>query len=203
MGVNVNTVGGCDRDSGMKYFELIDKFDVAQVAKQLEGQPHLWNMRDNRVNCDVFKGTSDIWVRYRDPREIKSPADLGVPHFAIFYPEWYLLPALKPIVYKLMADVKALHLGGILITKIPAGGRIKPHHDRGGWHAEFYERKVYVPIQTNPYVLNVCEDEQVVMGLGEAWYFNNLVTHEVINNGKTDRITLIVCMNVENHVPIT
>lgn len=181
----------------MKYFQFIDDFDVSQVAKQLEEHPELWGQRKQRTDCYTFQGTSDIWVRYRDPKELNSPEDYKIPHYPIFYPAWGLIPALKPIVYQLMKDVKALHLGGILITKIPAGGCIKPHHDRGGWHAEFFEKKVYVPIQTNPYVINRCEDEIIVMGLGEAWYFNNLVTHEVINNGKTDRITLIVCMNVE------
>lgn len=181
----------------MKYFELIDEFDISELAKQLAEHPELWNERKERTDCDTFKGTSDIWVRYRDPKEIKSPADFRVPHFAVFYPAWYKLPALKPIVHRLLADVHALHLGGILITKIPPGGHIKPHHDRGGWHAEFFERKVYVPISTNQFVVNRCEDERVVMGLGEAWYFNNLVEHEVINSGPTDRITLIVCMNVE------
>jgi hypothetical protein len=181
----------------MKYFELIDEFDIKELATQLAAHPELWNTRKERTGFDIFKGTSDIWVRYRDPKELLTPADYGVPHYPVFYAAWHMLPALKPIVHKLMTDVHALHLGGILITKIPAGGHIKPHNDRGGWHAEFFERKVYVPLETNPFVVNRCEDEKVVMGLGEAWYFNNLVEHEVTNNGDTDRITLIVCMNVE------
>lgn len=181
----------------MQYFEQIDQFDVKEAITQLDALPSLWNARPARTEHDTFAGTSDIWVRYRDPRELQSPADFAVPHFAVFYEAWRLLPALHPIVYRLMADVQAVHLGGILITKIPPGGWIKPHHDRGGWHAEFYERKVYVPLRTNPFVVNLCEDERVVMGLGEAWYFNNLVTHEVKNDGDTDRITLIVCMRVE------
>lgn len=181
----------------MRYFERIDHFDVTEAVTQLDAHPELWNQRTDRTAHAVFAGTSDMWLRYRKPEELKTPADYGVPHFAMFYPPWYLLPAVKPIVYKLMADVGAVHLGGILITKIPPGGQIKPHHDRGGWHAEFYERKVYVPLRTNPKVVNHCEDESVVMGLGEAWYFNNLVTHSVVNDGETDRITLIVCMRVE------
>lgn len=181
----------------MQYFERINRFDVTEAIDQLDAHPELWNHNPIRTSHEIFTGTSDIWVRYRDPDELKSPADYSVPHFAKFYPCWDILTALKPIVYRLMSDVGAVHLGGILITKIPPGGQIKPHHDRGGWHAEFYERKVYVPLRTNTKVINHCEEESVVMGLGDAWYFNNLVTHSVVNNGETDRITLIVCMRVE------
>lgn len=181
----------------MKYFAKIDEFDVSEAVAQVDAHPELWNLRSARTEHDTFAGTSDIWVRFRDPAEIKSPADMAVPHFAVWYDAWDCLPALKPIVRKLMADIAATHLGGILITKIPPGGRIKPHHDRGGWHAEFYFNKVYVPLQTNPKVVNHCEDESVVMKTGEAWFFNNLVTHWVDNDGDTDRITLIVCMRTE------
>lgn len=181
----------------MKYFELIDTFDVSALAEQVSQCQDLWDAHNNRTGHDIFKGTSDIWVRYRNPKELHFPADFAAPHFAVFYPAWYRLPALKPIVHSLMCREHALHLGGIMITKIPPNGRVKPHHDRGGWHAEFYKRKIYVPILTNSYVVNRCEDEIVVMETGEAWYFNNLVEHEVVNTGDTDRITLIVCMNTE------
>lgn len=181
----------------MRYFEKIDEFNVKEAVSQLDAHPELWNLRSQRTAHDTFAGTSDIWVRYRDPDEIHTPADLGVPHFAVWYPAWDVLPALKSIVRTLLADVGAVHLGGILITKIPPGGQIKPHHDRGGWHAEFYFNKVYVPLRTNPFVINHCEDESVVMKTGEAWFFNNLVTHSVTNGGDTDRITLIVCMRTE------
>lgn len=181
----------------MQYFEKINEFDVREVVAQLDAHPELWNLRPQRTEHDTFAGTSDIWVRFRDPDEIHTPADIGAPHFAVWYDAWYQLPGLKPIVRQLMCDVAASHLGGILITKIPPGGQIKPHHDRGGWHAEFYFRKVYVPLRTNPFVLNHCEEESVVMNTGEAWFFNNLVTHSVENHGETDRITLIVCMREE------
>lgn len=179
----------------MKYFERISQFDVQDAVAQLDAHPELWDRYRLRTQHDTFAGTSDIWLRYCDPKDL---ANCYKPHLPVFYEAWTMLTALHPIVYYLMMQEKAVQLGGILITKIPPGGRIKPHHDRGGWHAEYYERKVYVPIRTNPQVINTCEDEQVVMGLGEAWYFNNLVTHDVKNEGETDRITLIVCMRRED-----
>lgn len=181
----------------MRYFRLVDTFDVAEAIAELDAQPDLWNARTERTGHDTFAGTSDIWVRYRHPDELREPKDFSEPHFPVFYEAWDRLPALRPIVRQLMADLAATHLGGILITKIPPGGQIKPHHDRGGWHAEFYFDKVYVPLRTNENVVNYCEEEAVIMGTGEAWFFNNLVTHAVVNAGDTDRITLIVCMKTE------
>ena len=181
----------------MQHFALIHHFDVTDAITQLDAHPELWNAHSERTVDDTFAGTSDIWVRFREKDELREPKDFGQPHFPVFYPAWECLPAIKPIVRQLLADVGAVHLGGILITKIPPGGEIKPHHDRGGWHAEFYNTKVYVPLRTSRRVMNYCEDEAVVMDEGEAWCFNNLVTHSVVNAGDTDRITLIVCMRTE------
>lgn len=181
----------------MKHFQKIARYNVVNLEDQLDACPELWNTHAQRTRNDTFYGTSDIWVRFRDPAELKEPKDFGTPHFPVWYPAWHKLPALKPIVFDLMARVRATHLGGILITRIPPHGEIKPHHDRGGWHAEFYQRKVYVPIKTNDHVANHCEEETVIMRRGDAWWFNNLVTHSVVNGGDSERVTLIVCMRTE------
>ena len=181
----------------MIHFQKIGGYNTYDLEMQLDAHPELWNSHPERTTHHVFQGTSDIWVRYRDPSELKEPKDYSEPHFPVWYPAWRVLTALRPIVFNLMARVEATHLGGILITKIPPHGEIKPHHDRGGWHAEFYQRKVYVPIKTNLDVTNYCEDEAVIMCRGSAWWFNNLVTHSVVNRGDTERVTLIVCMRTE------
>ena len=72
-----------------------------------------------------------------------------------------------------------------------------PHDDRGSWHAEWLNTKVYLPIQSNPGCLNICEDDRVSMQEGEAWTFDNLKTHSVENNGDTARVTAILCMRTE------
>lgn len=71
-----------------------------------------------------------------------------------------------------------------------------PHTDKG-WHPEYYNTKIYIPILTNEFVINRCVDETVVMEQGSAWYFNNTVEHEVVNNGDSERITLIICLRCE------
>ena len=72
-----------------------------------------------------------------------------------------------------------------------------PHDDKGRWHSEWFQTKAYLPLATNPGCFNTCGDERVVMNVGEAWLFDNLKTHSTVNEGQTDRVTLIVSLRVE------
>lgn len=173
--------------------------DVAPALAQLAEHPSLWNAHTHRRDAPGSPHTemSDIWVRFRDRAELTSPARFAEPHNPVWYPAIAALPALRPIIFDVMRAVEATRLGGVLITRIPPGGRIAEHHDRGGWHAEFYTTKVYVPLAANSRCVNRCEDEAVVMDVGEAWTFDNLKLHSVENNGASDRITLIVCMRTD------
>ena len=92
--------------------------------------------------------------------------------------------------------VRAVRIGGVMITRIPPGGRIEPHAD-DGWHAKYYNTKLYVVLQSNPQCVNRVEDERVSMAPGEVWYFDNLKEHEVVNDGPDDRITLIICLRCD------
>jgi hypothetical protein len=184
----------------MNNFQLIDQAHrVEHLAVQLDAQPELWNRHSERKTAEgtPHAQMDDIWVRFRPREELTAPQRFVEPHFAAFYPAWDALPALRHHFPSLMHRVRAVYLGGILITKIPPGGRILPHHDRGGWHAEFHNCKVYVPIKSNLAVRQSLRGETVIMQAGEAWTFDNLKVHSVENNGTTDRITAIICMRVE------
>ena len=184
----------------MPHFSRIaDGIDVRSILGQLEAHPELWDQHTARK---IAPGTphsqmSDIWVRWRALEELREPKDYAEPHFGVWYPAWHALPALQPLIYGLMAQVRCVHLGGILITRIPPGGGIDPHHDRGGWHAEYHNCKVYVPLKSNARCVNVCEGEEIVMRVGECWSFNNLLVHSVENGGSEERITVIVSMRCE------
>lgn len=182
-----------------RFLRVATGIDVSPLLAQIDAQPELWDQHSQRRTHDgsPHSAMRDIWVRYRAFDELTSPAAYGEPHFATFYPAWNKLPALRPIVFGLMAQAGAVYLGGILITRIPPGGKILPHHDRGSWHAEFHNAKVYVPLRSNSRCVNTCEDQSAVMMPGEAWYFDNLRTHSVENNGDQERITLIISMRVE------
>jgi hypothetical protein len=183
----------------MKYFRRLNEIFPTDLAlTQLERRPDLWDRDPQRTTASnsPHRQSSDIWLRFRPRSELSTPETYGEPHFAAFWPAWDELPALRPIVFRVMSLVDAVYLGGILLTRIPAGCEIFPHVDRG-WHPEFLNRKVYVIIKANERCLNHCMDETVTMRPGEAWLFDNGVTHSVENRGDDERIAMIVTMRSE------
>jgi hypothetical protein len=180
------------------FLQIPGEVDTVPLLMSLQLQPELWNQHRYRKDTPgtSHDQMSDIWIRFRAQEEcVQTNADIGE-HFPVFYPAYYSLPQLRPIIFSLMARMEATHLGGILITKIPPGGKIAPHADKG-WHPEFYNCKLYVPLQSNAQCVNRVENEAVTMEAGSVWWFDNTKVHSVENNGAEDRITLIVCMRRE------
>lgn len=183
----------------MRNFQLIaTNIDVLPLAIEIYRQPELWNQHNARTDCEgSFKGTDDIWGRFRAAEELVSPESYAEPFVPVMYPAWFALPHLRPLVFGLMAKLEAVALGAVLITRVPPGQQVAPHDDRGRWHPEHYRTKAYIPLATNAQCYSTCGDERVTMGLGECWLFDNLQTHSTVNDGETDRMTLIVSMRCE------
>lgn len=183
----------------MRNFQLVaTNVDVLPLVLELYRQPELWNANNARTaGKGSFEDTDDIWCRFRDPSELVSRELYAEPFVPVMYPAWHALPHLRPLVFGLMARLEAVQLGGVLITRVPGGQQVKPHDDRGRWHPEHFATKGYIPLATNPQCYSTCEDERVVMNVGECWLFDNLKTHSTVNDGDTDRITLIVSMRCE------
>lgn len=183
----------------MKHFlKMSEGIDVLPIKLALQIHPELWNSHNERKEFaeSSHKETSDIWIRYNHPDNLRQGYEkFTSEHDAVWYPAYQKLP-LRKIIYSLMARCMAVRLGGVLITKIPPGGKVLPHIDKG-WHPEYYNVKLYVPIQTNEQVVNYVENESVLMKEGECWYFDNTKMHWVENDGKDDRITLIICLRVD------
>lgn len=179
--------------------EICSGIDVAPLLSQIEAHPEIWNVHQNRTGFggSPFAGSSDAWLRYRAPEELTETKSYREPHWSTNYPAWHLLPAAQGIVFDLARLVRAVHVGGVLLTRIPAGGRILPHDDRGSWHAQEMNCKIYVPVQANDQCVNYCGGESLVIEVGQAVEFNNLITHSVENNGQTPRVTLICCFKVD------
>lgn len=162
-----------------------------KIAFELTKCNHLWDEHPQRRTFEgsPHKEMTDIWVRY-------GKIDLQVEHESEWYNSAKLLPSVKELAFALMAAIKGERLGGILITKLPAGGKIAPHIDRG-WHASHYD-KFYVPIKNEPGCIFGFEKENIVDAIpGECYYFDNSVTHWVENNSSEDRIALIICIRTE------
>lgn len=182
------------------FLQLPGKVDVTSLLVSLQLQPELWdshNQRKKFANSPHIH-TSDIWVRHNDPTKFTGDYKTWVRAEcdSVWWPAAEKLVPIKPLIFDLMARCQATRLGAVLITKIPAGKSVLAHADVG-WHPMYYNMKLYVPLQANEKCINRVEDEKVVMRAGEVWYFDNTKEHDVVNDGDTDRIVLIVCLKVE------
>lgn len=175
---------------------LIDRrFYVGYLVKQLEQHPELWNEFDLRTNHpqSPHRELSDIFVRYNAWSNFCGDRQaFNEPHEAVWWPAAEKLSAVRDIVFSLMRHVEGEHLGGVLITKIPAGKQCYPHIDVG-WHARHYD-KYAVQIASAPKQAFHVGPSQLSAEPGECYFFDNSITHRVVNDSDSDRITLIVCI---------
>lgn len=77
------------------------------------------------------------------------------------------------------------------LLNLGSGAEIKPHTD----YCLGYEDGVFrlhIPIITNPDVIFILDNQRLIMNVGECWYVNANFTHSVKNDGKNDRIHLVI-----------
>lgn len=185
----------------MQHFELItDGIDVKPLLAQIEAHPELWNQNDwRKTRPDTAHAEmTDIWVRYNDIArlDLSNPAAFNGEHVPVWYEAWSKLTELHKIVFDLMAKVEGEMIGGILITKIPAGAGLEPHVDTG-WHVEQYD-KFYLSLKSEGGSFFCAKDENgsecLCPAPGEIWLFDNRKEHWVENNSNADRVTVIICI---------
>lgn len=173
--------------------------DVSALRNELLAHPELWNMHRPRTSSYVHSRVDDIWVRY-NAWENYNPA-LGLSHFnreheSVWYPAGEVLLAARQVAFDVLRMVEGNRIGGVLITRIPPGGEVRPHIDRG-WHAEYYD-KFAVQIQADTRQAFHFEDESLVSAAGDVFTFDNARTHWVTNASDIDRITMIVCIRLDH-----
>jgi hypothetical protein len=176
------------------------RLNVSELLLQIYQHPELWSKYKLRTTQYRTPHTtvSDIWVRYNawknyDPK--KGLAAFNDKHESVWYPAVKKIPAVLDIVDQVLEIAGGGELGGVLITKIPPGGEVLPHIDRG-WHAEYYD-KYAVQLLGNAQQTFHFEDSELSPYPGDVYTFDNSKTHWVKNNSNMDRITLIVCIRPE------
>ena len=91
------------------------------------------------------------------------------------------------------------------LMKLKAGAVIKEHRDFayfGGqrWSFERGRIRVHIPIITGANVFWMLNGKRIDMKAGEAWYVNVCMPHSVENRGDTDRIHLVLELEVNEWV---
>lgn len=154
--------------------------------------PELWNKHTARTKdkSSPHYGLDDIWPRFGEPEY----AENNQAHDAKWYPSADIL-GIKPFVFDLFRAVEGVELGGVLITRIPAGKACKPHKDTG-WHARRYE-KFAIQIASAPNQKFCFDDIELETKPGDVFWFDNQYTHWVNNPTPYDRITMVVCIRRE------
>lgn len=183
----------------MENFQLLAQgVDILPLLLSIKRRPDLWNedtyLRDYPQG--PFKQIETIMLRfpvksvYETEQEVKDHLSTYDQHENIDYPAYAALTEARPLVMALMARVSGERLGRVMINKIAPGGIIYPHVDTKS-HTDYYSR-FHIVLQSQPGVVFRAGDEQVYMGAGEAWWFDNSQEHEVLNNSGDDRIHMVI-----------
>lgn len=178
--------------------ERIANPSMVSHAEELQGvlkDVTLWNQ--HRLRTDLLgphRYVSDIWVRCLDWAVMqKDPALFNEAHESSWYPmATQRLSLAKWLAEWICAQVGGEKIGGVLITKIPAGTCVLPHIDRG-WHARHYQKFAF-SIAAHPMQEFCFEKKRLVTVSGDWFSFDNSYTHWVTNPSPLDRITMIVCI---------
>jgi hypothetical protein len=171
--------------------ELLERgLEVAPLQAALAAHPKLWNEHTSRTAdpTSPHHGCDDIWVRFAG-----QPGESGAQqHESIWYPSADQL-GVVPMVEALYMRCSGKRLGGVLITRIPAGRQVQPHIDHG-WHARAYE-KFAVQVHAAPGQRFCFDDgEELETVPGDVFWFDNAYTHWVLNPTAHDRVTMICCI---------
>lgn len=105
------------------------------------------------------------------------------------------MPAAQYWAKEVMKGVGGVQLGRVIITKLPAGGKIYEHVDEGD-AADWYDR-FHLVIQGGEGDVFHSADETVTMYTGELWWVENQADHSVENNMDTDRIHMIMDIRID------
>lgn len=177
----------------LPFSKLNINFDVSELYSFLQACD-LWDEYPQRRTAynSPHSEMTDIWVRYKNPEQCLKTGDWSA--FTEKHESDWLkdISTIKDMCYKLMSFLDGEQLGGVLITKLPAGGKIAPHTD-GGWHASYYD-KYFVPIKNEKGAKFCFEDGEIEPEAGEVYAFRNDKLHWVENNSSEDRIAMIICI---------
>ena len=168
---------------------ITEGINVNPIHWAILKHPEYWNENNSRTidKESPHYGLDDIWARFGE----KENAVDGLPHDSKWYPCSDVL-GIKPLVFDIFRLVEGVELGGVLITRIPAGKSCKPHTDPG-WHARRYE-KYAVQITSAPNQKFCFEGEELETKSGDVFWFDNKYEHWVTNPTPYDRITMIICI---------
>lgn len=176
----------------MSSFQKVCEIDVSAMKAEMESIAD----RFGEIPLRTFDGSpheesTDLWLRYCPVEEVHKDGPIEC--------EWYPLAWTLPCTINVIMNLHRItggDLGGILVTKLPKGGQIKPHVDKS-WHSDNH-RKFYVPVKNGKGAKFCFEDGVIEPEEGEVYEFDNSIPHWVENDSDDERIAMIVCVEKES-----
>ena len=106
--------------------------------------------------------------------------------------DWVYLPLISQYSeIKRVLDNLHCPIKSVRFMRLRSGAKILPHKDRGVSLAHG-EARLHIPISSSSDVSFFVAKKRVSMKPGELWYIDANQEHSVENNGKNDRIHLII-----------
>ena len=183
--------------SYLPYNKIYAGLDISRLHDFLLTNPDCFGKYDLRKGSEgsVHYEMDDIWARYANPDHGEKTGDwtyFAEEHDSEWYPIADELPDVKRLCFEVMGLVDGERLGGVLITRLPPGGRILEHVD-SGWHATYYD-KYFVPIANKTGATFGFKEGVIAPDEGDVWGFDNFYPHWVDNDTDDVRIAMIVCI---------
>ncbi len=99
------------------------------------------------------------------------------------------------LVWDVMAEFGAAHVGRVAFVKLKAGGTVDEHIDEGPY-SDYFTSRVHLPLVNPPGCSYIASGEEFFMNTGETFIFPHKVPHSVHNASDEDRITIIMDLKV-------
>jgi mannose-6-phosphate isomerase-like protein (cupin superfamily) len=108
------------------------------------------------------------------------------------------MPSVRGVIQTFRTEILRARL-----MRLAAGAVIREHRDFAyfgsqRWSFERGRIRVHIPIVTDGQVIWRLDGQNIAMAAGEAWYVNVCRPHSVENRGSTDRINLVLELEVND-----
>lgn len=189
--------------SGQEPIRILHRGAVVEpLVQQLAAAPELWDenvFRTESAYGNPHQKISDIVVRFNDwANWTGDRAAFNAEHESVWWGACDKLPYVQPLVFDLMRMFYAERLGMVLITRIPPHCEVGKHVDTG-WHAQHY-LKFGVQIKSAPGQRFCYDGYALETAPGDVFAFDNSKVHWVENPTAEERITMIVCLRLQQPV---
>lgn len=177
--------------SGESFRLVASGIEVGPLLERLRGDPDLWLAEHGRQNYagSAHRESQAIVLRWCKEKTVQA---------AFTEIEAVDCPAAEKLMPQAGAAFDAAldavgeveYPGRAMITRLKPWGRVYPHSDEGAY-AEHYDRFHLCLAADEGSVFRVGA-ESFTAKPGELWWFNHKREHSVENNGKADRVHLII-----------